>query len=106
MVPDPFSRPDNSAIHVIFAQQYGIENIIDSDGLGISVTGICIVFAALILISLFIASLPHVLAALASILPPEVEHHAAAKAGTKSNDHDEAVVAAIGFALHSRHRKK
>ncbi len=91
---------------MIFAQQYGIENIIDSDGLGISITGICIVFAALILISLFIASLPHVLAALASVLPPEVEHHAAAAPAAKRDDHDEAVVAAIGFALHDRRRKK
>jgi len=100
--------PDNSAIHVIFAQQqkYGIENIIDSEGLGISITGICIVFAALILISLFIASLPHVRAALAAVLPPEVEHQAAAAPAAKSNDHDEAVVAAIGFVLHARHRKK
>ena len=96
---------------MIFAQQYGIENIIDSDGLGISITGICIVFAALILISLFIASLPHILAALASVLPPsvlppEVEHHTAPAPGAKRNDHDEAVIAAIGFVLHARHRKK
>ena len=91
---------------MIFAQQNGIENIIGNDGLGISITGICIVFAALILISLFIASLPHILQALASVLPPEVEHHTAPAPGAKRNDDDEAVIAAIGFALHARHRKK
>jgi oxaloacetate decarboxylase gamma subunit len=91
---------------VIFAQQFGIDNIIHSDGFGISVTGICIVFAALILISLFIASLPHILASLAFVLPPEVEHQAAPAPGAPRNDHDEAVVAAIGFALHARQRKK
>ena len=92
---------------MIFAQQYyGIQNITENDGVGISITGISIVFAALILISLFIASLPRILALLESVLPPEAEHLAATAPGEKSNDHDEAVVAAIGFALHARRRNK
>lgn len=92
---------------MIFAQQYyGFRNIAEYEGLGISLTGISIVFVALILISLFIASLPRILAMLESVLPPEVEHHAAASPAVKQTGHDEAVVAAIGFALHARRRKK
>lgn len=92
---------------MIFAQKfYGFRNIAEGDGLGISIMGISIVFAALILVSLFITSLPRVLALLESVLPPEVDHHATASPAAKRADHDEAVVAAIGFALHARQRKK
>ncbi|HJN11550.1 MAG TPA: OadG family protein [Pirellulaceae bacterium] len=92
---------------MIFAQQYyGIRNITEYEGIGVSITGISIVFAALVLISLFITSLPRVLAMLESVLPPEPKSHAATVPTTSTNDHDEAVVAAIGFALHARHRKK
>ena len=91
---------------MLFAQQYyGFRNITEYEGLGISLTGISIVFAALILISLFITSLPRVLAMLGSVLPPEVEPHTAPSPAAKRTDHEEAVVAAIGFALHARHRK-
>jgi oxaloacetate decarboxylase gamma subunit len=105
-VPNLPLSPEIPATHVIFAEQYyGIRNITEFEGLGISITGISIVFAALILISLFITSLPRVLAMLESVLPPEVDHHAAAAPAARKND-DESVVAAIGFALHDRHRKK
>lgn len=91
---------------MIFAEQYyGIRNINEFEGFGISITGISIVFAALILISLFITALPRLLAMLQSVLPPETDHHAAAAPATRSPD-DDAVIAAIGFALHQRHRKK
>jgi len=98
---------NQSAVQVIFAQQYyGIRNITEFDGLGISITGISIVFAALILISLFITSLPRILAMLGSVLPPEKDHHAAVSPVARRQDQDEAVVAAIGFALRDRHQKK
>ena len=92
---------------MIFAQQqqYGFENITKYEGVGISITGIAIVFVALILISLFIYGLPRVLAMLESVLPPEADHHRSASPAPKRTDQDEALVAAIGFALHQRHRK-
>ncbi len=102
---------------VIFAQQSvtrsiteAVEvarlNIAENHGLAISITGILIVFAALILITLFIMALPRVLAVLETVLPSKPEHHAGPASATSSTNHDEAVVAAIGFALHARHRKK
>jgi len=106
MVPLGLLSQEISEIHVILAQQhYGIQNIAEYEGLGISITGLSIVFAALLLISLFITSLPRVLAMLESLLPPEVEHHVAASPAATRVDENEAVVAAIGFALHDRHRK-
>lgn len=104
MLLSPLHTLEIPATDVIFAQYYGSRNISEYDGLGISITGISIVFAALILISLFITCLPRVLAMLESVLPPESEPHQA-PAATRA-DHDEAVVAAIGFALHARHHKK
>jgi hypothetical protein len=40
----------------------GIQNIIDGDGIGLAITGMLIVFVGLIVISLYIASLPRLLA--------------------------------------------
>ena len=74
-------------------------------GFSIAITGLVIVFAVLILISLFIGALPHVLAIVAKVLP-EIEHsHSAASPSERSDDHDEAVLAAIGFVLHTELQK-
>ncbi len=74
-------------------------------GFAIAITGLVIVFAVLILISLFIAALPHALAVVARVLP-EIEHgHSAASHSEQSNDHDEAVMAAIGFVMHNELQK-
>jgi Na+-transporting methylmalonyl-CoA/oxaloacetate decarboxylase gamma subunit len=40
----------------------GVQNILDNDGIGLAITGMLIVFVGLILISLFIAALPRVIA--------------------------------------------
>ena len=63
-----------------------------------------IVFLALTLISLFIAMLPKMLAALSFILPPE-EPHSHTKMNLKSTDEDEVAVA-ITLALHQLEMKK
>lgn len=49
----------------------GLQNIAAYDGWAIAVTGILIVFAALLLISLFIAILPRTLAKLEFVLPQD-----------------------------------
>ncbi len=84
-----------------------LRNISDANGLALSITGMLIVFAALLLVTLFIAALPKVLAQLDGIFP-EVRHHhgsPAARAPVRASQPaapDEALVAAIGYALHHR----
>ena len=74
-------------------------------GFSIAITGLVIVFAVLILISLFIAALPRVLAIVAKVLP-EIEHgHSDASHSERSDGHDDAVLAAIGFVLHTELQK-
>ena len=88
----------------------GIQNITNAGGIGLAVTGLTIVFAALLLVSLFIAGLPRVLPLINAILPVAEGHHGvatsmatsvsptAASATTETVSGE--VVAAIGFVLH------
>ena len=75
--------------------QYNFQNVIDSQGISIAITGMLIVFTALVLISLFITLLPRIVSALNHRFPEPAELTAAPGAST-----DPAVVAAIGLALH------
>ena len=78
---------------------FSFQNILDSDGIGIAITGMSIVFIALALITSFIYALPKLLAKLEYVLPPEQTHHSAVPAPQA----DEAALAvAIGFALHTK----
>jgi oxaloacetate decarboxylase gamma subunit len=71
----------------------------------LAITGMGIVFAALILISLFVAALPRTLVLLNGLLPPETDHPLASPSmSALSNDEEEVV--AIGVALHERLRAK
>ncbi len=79
------------------------QNVIDADGIWISITGMTIVFSALILITFILSMMPKVLPLLEKIYPEsEGHHHSTPTAGNGSNGDDEALVAAIGFALHSQ----
>ena len=78
----------------------GINNILEAKGFGIAITGLTIVFVALLLISVFIALLPRLMEVLSVIFP---EEHAEAAPAARSVV-DEELVAAIGFALHQRER--
>lgn len=82
----------------------GLRAILEADGLGITVTGMLIVFAALTTISLFISLLPKVLDLLEPYLPEIGAHAAAASvpASGANRDIDPRAVAAIGWALHQR----
>lgn len=79
------------------------QNILDHNGFGVAITGLSIVFTSLALITLAIATMPKVLAALAGFLPAEHEHHAAPAAKPAS---DEALAVAIGFAMHKQAGRK
>ncbi len=87
------------------------QNVIDFQGIGLSITGMAIVFTALTLISVAIALLPKVLQCLAGILPTAHHPHspaaasAAKPAATAPQTDDAAIVAAIGYVLHTRRHK-
>ncbi len=91
---------------------FSYQNIVDSNGIGIAVTGMLIVFATLTFITVFISYLPNILKSLEGILPEEGAghgHHAAAPQGiaalnTSSDQVQDEVVAAIGYALHHRNK--
>ena len=84
------------------------QNIIDAGGIGLSLTGMTIVFVSLVLVSLFISWLPKVLPVVNAILPELEGHHhgvsmpAHAAPVVAAAGGEEEIVAAIGFALHSR----
>ena len=96
-------------MQVTFAQlTFDPSLMIDANGIGIAITGMSIVFVALIVISLFIAALPRVLNLLDPYLPKASHIHAPSSpkqtAAPSPLENDESTVAAIGFALH-QHRK-
>lgn len=83
--------------------EVSFQNVIDGNGIGIAVTGLSIVFVALALISTFIALVPLALDKLSVVLPPERDHQPPSPSLTARPEQlDEEIVAAIGFALHSR----
>lgn len=89
--------------------EFNLQNIPEADGWAIALAGMVIVFSALLLISGFIAVLPRILQRLEGVLPPEKVPQAASPtkppAAAKAEESDEAVVAAIGYALHLERTK-
>lgn len=77
-------------------------------GFAIAFTGMTIVAVALVLILGFISALPRVLAALEPYLPEPAHHHGAAPKSHPESQvaEDEAVLAAIGYVLHTRMQQK
>ncbi|MBX3436304.1 MAG: OadG family protein [Planctomycetaceae bacterium] len=81
----------------------GLENITRAGGFGLALTGMTIVFIALVLVSLFIAGLPRLLPLVNSLLPELEGHHGvtpAASTSAASAAVEEELIAAIGYALH------
>lgn len=74
----------------------GVENIVNANGVSISVMGMLIVFAALAIIAIFITLLPRLLPLLEKVVPEA--HHHSAPAPSVPSDHEE-VLAAIAYAL-------
>lgn len=79
---------------------FNVQNIIDGQGIEIALAGMAIVFIVLALISLFIALLPRILVLIAKKFP-EAEPTTPQSAAKKGDD---AVLAAIGYALHLQQR--
>ncbi len=69
--------------------------------IAIAMTGMVIVFAALVLVTLFISVLPGLLAILQKVLP-EVQDRHTPQDQSRNLLPDQSVVAAIGFVLHTR----
>ena len=78
----------------------GIKNILEADGFAIALLGLTIVFLALVLISTMIACLPRALSVIDGILPGEFRSHDAANSEEAGLREEEAIAAAIAFALH------
>ncbi len=90
---------------MILAAVFDASRMFTGEGIAIAGTGLLIVFAALTLITLFIAALPRVLVAVATVLPEVSDRHAAHDS-SESLLPDEAVLAAIGFVLHRELQKQ
>jgi oxaloacetate decarboxylase gamma subunit len=84
---------------------FNLENIANGEGVGISMTGMAIVFVALSLIAIFIRILPYIMDKLAPYLPKgDVLHmHPEPKASVSAGT-DESLAAAIGYALFKKHK--
>ncbi|WP_146574839.1 hypothetical protein [Botrimarina hoheduenensis] len=82
----------------------GWEAIRAADGIGICVTGTVIVFVALTAISLFIALLPHLLAALGPWLPEIHSHHdqPLPTASDSSAEQTRRLAATVAWARHQQ----
>ncbi len=89
----------------------GFQNIAEAGGIGLAVTGMTIVFVALVFVSLFITALPRVLPLINALLPVAEGHHGVPTASVAAGGSvpavtdsvSEELVAAIGFTLH-RHQ--
>jgi Na+-transporting methylmalonyl-CoA/oxaloacetate decarboxylase gamma subunit len=82
---------------------FSLKNILDGEGIGISLTGMLIVFSALSLIAIFIKVLPWILDKLSPYLPKgEVLHTQPAEQSRVSSGMDESLAAAIGYALYKK----
>ena len=77
------------------------ETVDFSRGFAIAIAGLIIVFTALLLISLFIASLPRVLTAVSRVWPETEEIHVRQSYPESQVPDDGAVLAAIGYVLHT-----
>lgn len=81
--------------------QVSLQHIVDGQGVGIAITGMSIVFAALALISLCIFVLPKLLERVARIYPETAGHvNRPTPRPPKPAGDDGEVVAAIAYACH------
>ena len=85
------------ALNILLA----VNSEITTRGVAIAISGLVIVFVALILISVFIASLPRILEIVARFWPEVDEPHAVESHPESLVADDGHVLAAIGFVLHT-----
>lgn len=77
-----------------------------SKGVSIAAVGLLIVFSALLLISVFIANLPSLLAVVGQYWPEVKEPHTGRSHPDSLVPDDDAVLAAIGFVLHTEFQRQ
>lgn len=82
------------------------QHVIDGQGISVSITGMLIVFFALTLITVFIAVLPKILAAIEPIFPSKEDVVTAVDAPDTGVGVTEEVAAAIAFSIHLERLKK
>ncbi len=75
------------------------------DGVVIAAVGLLIVYVALVLISLFIATLPRVLVLIGRLWPEVDDHHGIDHVEVDAEE-DLVVLAAIGFVLHTEFQRQ
>jgi Na+-transporting methylmalonyl-CoA/oxaloacetate decarboxylase gamma subunit len=90
---------------MILASAIDFSQVFAGKGMAIAATGMIIVFTALLLITLFISALPRLLEMISTILPEVPDHHAP-KDASRSLLPDEAILAAIGFVLHTEMQRE
>ena len=101
--PDESDQTAISAAPSAPSDQPKAEEVDLSRGIAIALSGMGIVVVVLLLIIGFISSLPKILAVVATYFPESEGHHARKKSHPESQvAEDEAVLAAIGYVLHSR----
>ena len=77
------------------------QNVVDGRAIEISLSGMLIVFTALLLISAYIALVPRILKILSPLLPAEKEPAPAVATGPRPDDIPQLeLLAAIGYAYH------
>lgn len=80
----------------------GIDNVVTGHGLGIAITGMTVVFAGLVLVSLYIRALPRMLDASGGLARRRRERQAGDSAVAPAaalDSADPALLAAIGYVL-------
>ena len=85
-----------------------MDNIWEHDGIGIAVSGMCIVFTVLMLISLFISQLPRCLSLIDKVVPEKVQDQddSVSAVATPSRSEEMSRIAAIGYALYRSRRAR
>ena len=78
----------------------GWENIVQSGGVSIAITGMAVVFAVLAIISGFITLLPKALELLHQVAPEAEHHRMPLPEPNRTMAQDASIAAAIGYAMH------
>ena len=76
---------------------FNTQNIVAGQGFEIAITGMCVVFSVLALLSLFIVLLPRLLALVERKFPEREPPVAPQAAGDRDNG---AILAAVAYAMH------
>ena len=82
----------------------GFQNVVDADGIGVAITGMCVVFSGLVLISIYISSIPRVLSRMETGFQKEKKKRTESpkpaaetvSGGTELNDN---MIAAIAYVI-------